>query len=103
MKIKEGDLVEIISGDDRGVRGRVRTVLPKEGRIIVSGVNIVKRHTRPTGRVKTQAGIIEREASIPISKAALVCERCDKPVRPKFERTAEGEKSRLCRLCGEAL
>ena len=103
MKIRQGDLVEVISGDDRGLRGRVRVVLPKKARVIVSGLNIVKRHTRPTGRVRTQAGIIEQEAPLHISNVALVCQRCDRPVRVKYDFTPEGEKVRVCGRCGELL
>ena len=103
MKIRQGDLVEVISGDDRGLRGQVRMVLPQEARVIVSGLNMIKRHTRPTGRVRTQAGIIEREAPIHISNVALVCQRCDRPVRVKYEFTPEGEKVRVCQRCGEVV
>ena len=78
-------------------------VLPKEARVIVSGLNIVKRHTRPTGRVQTQAGIIEREAPIHISNVALVCQHCDQLTRVRYDFTPEGEKVRVCRRCGESL
>ena len=101
MKIKRGDLVEVSLGDDRGLRGRVHRVFPKERRVIVSGINIIKRHTKPTGRVRTQAGIIEREAPIDISNVDLVCERCNQRARVKHVHSADGKKVRVCKKCGE--
>jgi len=72
--------VEVIRGEDAGARGTVHRVLPKEGRVVISGVNLIKRHTKPTGRVRTQAGIIEREAPIDVSRVSLVCSNCARPV-----------------------
>ncbi len=103
MKIKKGDTVEVISGDDRGLRGTVRVALPKEGRVIVAGVNIVKKHQRPTGNVRTQAGIIEREAPIRVSNVALVCPHCDKPTRVGYRVAPDGSKTRICRKCKESI
>ena len=72
MKIKKGDTVEVLSGNYKGVRGTVNSVDPESDRVVVSGVNIVKKHQRRTGDVRTQVGIIEREAPIRASKVALV-------------------------------
>jgi len=85
VKIKRGDLVEVIRGDDRGMRGRVHRVFPKERRVVVSGINIIKRHTRPTGRLRTQAGIIEREAPVDISNVALICEHCNQRTKVRYQ------------------
>jgi len=103
MKIKKGDTVEVISGDDRGVRGAVRLALPKEGRVVVAGVNIIKKHQRRTGDVRTQFGIIEREAPIRASNVALVCPHCDKPTRISYRVAPDGSKTRICRKCEESI
>jgi large subunit ribosomal protein L24 len=103
MKIKKGDTVEVISGDDKGVRGTVRLAMPKEGRIVVAGANIIKKHQRRTGDVRTQFGIIEREAPIRVSNVALVCPHCDKPTRVGFRVAPDGSKTRICRRCEESI
>jgi len=100
-RIKKGDTVEVLSGEFRGERGTVRIVLPKEERVVVSGVNLVKRHQKPTGRVRTQAGIIEFEAPLLLSNVALICPRCSQRTKVAFQIDGEGKKSRLCKRCGE--
>lgn len=103
MKIRKGDTVQVISGNDRGMRGTVHSVLPKEARVVVSGVNVVKKHQRRTGNVRTQFGIIELEAPLDISNVALVCPHCDQPSRVGYRILADGAKVRTCRKCGEAI
>jgi len=103
MKIRKGDTVEVISGDDKGGRGEVRTVSPKKGTVVVAGVNIVKKHQRPTGQANAQTGIIEIEAPIRIPKVALVCPHCDRPTRVGYQLNADGTKSRVCRKCQEVI
>ncbi len=103
MKIKKGDTVEVLSGNDRGMRGTVRVALPKEGRVVVAGVNIIKKHQRRTGDVRTQVGIIEREAPIRVSTVALVCPHCDKPTRVGYRLAPDGSKTRICRKCQESI
>jgi len=103
MKIKKGDTVEVLCGNDRGVRGAVRVALPKEGRLVVAGVNIIKKHQRRTGDVRTQVGIIEREAPIRVSIVALVCPHCDKPTRVGYRLAPDGSKTRICRKCQESI
>ena len=104
-KIKKGDTVEIISGNDRGVRGVVQRVLPKKDRAVISGVNIIKKHQRPTraGRSEVQAGVIEFEAPIHMSNVMLVCPQCDEPTRVGFTQQEGGHKVRVCKRCGEAV
>jgi len=102
-KIKKGDLVEVISGDDKGKRGTVRLVMPKKNRVIVSGVNLVKKHQRRIPGVQTQGGIILREAPIHISNVALVCPRCNRPTRVGFHFLEDGTKVRICRRCKEVI
>jgi len=103
MKIKKGDLVEVLAGNDRGARGTVHRVMPDKNRVLVSGVRIIKKHQRRTGDVRTQVGIIEREAPIHISKVALVCSHCDRPTRVGYQIMADGTKVRICKHCGEVL
>lgn len=104
-RIKRGDTVEVILGEDRGVRGTVHRVLPKQQRVVVSGVNIVKKHQRPVraGRGEVQPGIIEFEAPIHISNVMLICPRCDDRTRVGFRREEDGRKMRVCKKCGQVI
>jgi large subunit ribosomal protein L24 len=104
-RIKKGDTVEIISGNDRRLRGTVQWILPRENRVVVSGINTVKKHQRPTraGRTQVQPGIIEFEAPIHISNVMLVCPRCNQRTRVGFTRRDDGRKVRVCKQCGEAI
>ena len=103
MKIRKDDTVEVISGDDKGTRGKVNTALPKEERLVVAGVNLIKKHQRNTGNVRTQTGIIEREAPINASNVALVCPHCSKITRIGYQVAPDGSKARVCRKCGETI
>lgn len=101
-RIKKGDTVEIISGNDRWARGTVHRLIPKKNRVVVSGINLVKKHQRPMptgGRMQTQAGIIEFEAPIHLSNVMLVCPQCDQPTRVGFEFLEDGTKVRVCKKC----
>ncbi|HHU69488.1 MAG TPA: 50S ribosomal protein L24 [Thermoanaerobacterales bacterium] len=100
--IKKGDTVYIISGKDKGKKGKVLSVLPKEGKIIVEGVNIVKKHVRPTRELQ-QGGIIDQEAPFYSSKAMVVCNKCNKPTRIGRKFLKEGSKVRVCKKCGEII
>lgn len=100
-KIRKGDTVQILAGNDRKKRGEVHSVFPKKAQVIISGINLVKKHQRRTGDVRTQAGIIEREGPIDISKVALVCKNCGKAVRVGIKMFEDGKKARVCKKCGE--
>ena len=102
MKIRRGDTVLVISGRDKGKKGKVRRTLPDKRRVLVDGVNMIKRHMRAQGGVR-QAGIVEREASLRVSNVMLVCNRCDKPTRVGFRLLEEGKKVRICRSCHEVI
>ena len=97
-RVQRDDLIEVLAGKDRGRRGTVRQVLPKRDRVIVTGVNMVKRHLRAT-QVGAPAGIIEREAPLHMSNVAVVCPVCDRPARVGFRERADGAKTRVCRKC----
>jgi len=103
-RIKKGDTVEVISGDGRGLRGKVQRVNPDKKRVLVAGVNIVKKHQRPmrAGRREVQPGIIELEAPIHSSNVMLVCPLCNERTRVGFEQEA-GRKVRVCKKCGETI
>lgn len=99
-KVKKGDIVKVIAGNDRGKRGEVMRVFPEKERIIVKGVNIITKHQRPTARQR-EGGIIEREGPIHISNVLVICPACDRPTRVGFEILETGEKMRKCKQCGE--
>lgn len=102
LRIKKGDRVYILTGKDRGKEGKIIKVFPKKEKIIVEGINRVKRHTRPSQR-NPQGGIIEKEAPIHISNAMLVCPNCTNPTRFSVGFTKEGKKIRICKRCKEAI
>ena len=102
MKIKKDDTVVIIAGKDKGKRGKVRHAWPDEARLIVEGANMIKRHSRAR-RAARQAGIIELEAPIHVSKVMLVCEKCGNPTRVSFSFLADGKKVRICNSCREVI
>jgi len=102
QRVKKGDTVEVISGDERGTRGEVNSVLPKRGRVVIHGVNLVKKHQRRSMGTASQTGIIEFEAPINLSNVAPVCPSCDKWTRVGFSQSGE-TKVRICRRCGGEL
>ena len=101
MKIKKGDRVKVIAGRSKGKIGDVLRALPSEDRVIVSGVNVIKRHTKP-GRTE-QGGIIEREAAIHVSNVALLDPKTDKPTKIGFKFLEDGRKVRFARGSGETI
>jgi large subunit ribosomal protein L24 len=100
-KVKREDTVLVITGKERGKTGVVRQVIPGEGRVVISGVNVVKRHMRP--RADRPGGIIEREAPLHMSNVMVVCKSCSKPTRVAFRLRDDGRKVRYCRRCDQAL
>lgn len=106
LKVKRNDLVQVLRGKDRNRRGRVIRVIPDEGRVVVEGINIVKKHVRPRPGLR-QAGIVEMEAPIHISKVMLVCPKCNRPTRVGFrflqEAAGKPRKVRYCKKCGEVV
>ena len=102
MKIRKNDTVFVIAGRDRGKKGKVRLSYPKDERLLVDGINFIKKHARATGQVR-QAGIIEREAPIHVSNLMLVCNKCNRPTRIGFRFLDDGKKVRFCRSCHEVI
>lgn len=101
-RVRRGDLVEVIAGKDKGKRGKVLRVYPKRERVLVQGVNIVKKHMRQRS-ADMPGGIIEMEAPIHLSNVMPVCNKCNRGVRVGFKILEDGTKIRICRRCGEAL
>jgi len=102
MKIRRDDEVLVTTGDDRGKKGKVRRYYPRENRLVVEGVNMVKRHMKPRANIR-QAGIIEREAPIHVSDVMLVCSKCNKPTRVGFLILEDKTKVRVCKKCHEVI
>ena len=102
MKIRKNDTVMVIAGKDRGKKGKVRFAYPKKERVIVEGVNFIKRHMRAMRQVR-QAGIIEREAALHVSNVMLLCSKCNHPTRIGFRTLQDGRRVRFCRSCGEVV
>ena len=102
MKIRKNDTVLVIAGRDRGKKGKVRKSLPEKDKVIVEGVNIIKRHSRARGAAR-QAGIIELEAPLDVSNVMLICSKCNKPARVSFRFLGDGKKARICRSCYEVI
>ncbi|HBT51115.1 50S ribosomal protein L24 [Petrotoga olearia] len=99
-KIKRDDTVMVISGKDKGKRSKVLRVIPKENKVIVDNVNVVKKHQRPTQKMR-EGGIIEQPSPIDISNVMLVCPNCDQKTRVGFKFLEDGSKVRYCKKCGE--
>ncbi len=99
LKIRKGDRVRVLSGKDKGKEGEVMRALPREGKVIVDGVNVARKSQRPT-RTTQQGGIIDKDMPIQVSNVALVCPSCGKPTRVGYTVDKSGEKARVCKKCG---
>lgn len=102
MHVRKGDRVLVVSGKDKGKSSRVIRCFPKEEKVILERLNLVRRHHRPRSP-GAGGGILEKEAPIHVSKVRLICPRCEKPTRVAYQRTANGEKLRLCKRCGHEI
>jgi len=102
MRIRKNDTVLVITGKDRGKKGKVRFAHPKEGRVLVEGANFIKKHLRAVREVR-QAGIVEQERPISVSNVMLVCSKCNHPTRIGFRTLDDGRKVRFCRSCHEVI
>ena len=101
LHVKQGDTVQVLSGKDKGKQGKILAASPKEGKIIVEGINIVKKHVKPR-KMGDQGGIIEVEGAFYAAKAQLVCPKCHKATRVGHK--VEGDKKvRVCKKCGAAI
>jgi large subunit ribosomal protein L24 len=99
MPIRKNDTVLVVTGRDRGKRGRVLRVIPDKGRVIVEGVNFIKRHTRPNPQKNIKGGIVQREAGLAVSNVQLVCPECGAQTRVGRRRLDDGRRVRYCVKC----
>jgi len=101
MRIRKGDTVQVLSGKNRGKRGQVMLAMPEQGKVIVDGANLSKRHTKQRGATM-QGGIIDKDMPLPVSAVAIVCP-VDGPTRIGMRIDETGRKIRICRKCGTEL
>jgi len=101
-RIRKDDIVEVISGKDKGKKGKVIHYFPDDDLVLVEGVNFVKKNMRRTQQDQ-KGGIIQKEAPLNVSNVMLVCKRCNKPVRVGYSYLKDGTKARICKKCKELL
>jgi len=98
MKLKKGDQVLVVAGKDRGRKGRIEKVLPKQGKVLIPGINVYKKHAKPRGESQP-GGVIEIVKPLPVSNVALICPKCNQPTRVGYRVNKNGSKVRICRKC----
>ena len=101
MRIKKGDTVKVLSGKDKGKTGEVLEILPKTNKIVVKGINIIKKHTKPRKQGE-EGGILSMEGAIHVAKVNVVCPKCGKATKIGYSEE-KGEKVRVCKKCGAKL
>lgn len=102
LHVKKGDKVVVLTGKDKGKSAKIIEALPKKGKVLVEGLNTVKRHTKPSQNMP-QGGIVVKEALMHSAKVMLVCPACDQPTRIKKSPLANGVMARACKKCGEII
>ena len=102
MNVKKGDTVQIISGDDKGKKGKVLEAMPSSNRVLVEGINIQTKHTKPR-RAGETGGIVKQEAPVSTSKVMVVCKKCNSVTRVAHTTLKDGSKVRVCKKCNESL
>ena len=102
MKLKKGDMVKVLSGKERGKKGKVLRILPDENRLVIEGLNMLKVYTRPSQQ-NPKGGIVSVEGKLNRSNVQLVCPRCSKPTKVSFQFLADKTKQRTCRKCHEII
>jgi large subunit ribosomal protein L24 len=100
-KLRKGDMVKVLAGKDKGKTGKIVAVIPEKDRIVIEKVNIIKKHKRPDQ--KSKGGIVEKEGSIHISNAGLLCNKCNTTVRIQIKKLEDGKKVRICSKCKEVI
>lgn len=101
FRVRRDDQVMVISGKDKGKRGKVRKVFPEDGRLVVEGINVVKKTTRRS-EAHPQGAILTKEGRVPADRVMPICPKCNRGVRVGFKTAQDGSKSRVCRRCGES-
>jgi large subunit ribosomal protein L24 len=100
VHVKKGDQVIVLSGKDKGKKGKVLTVIPKDGKVIVEGVNMATKHTKPKKQGQV-GGIVHKEVAVNASKVMNICNKCNEPTRIARKILDNGDKARVCKKCGE--
>ncbi len=100
VHVKKGDTVQVLSGKNKGKRGKVLTVIPSTNKVIIENVNMLTKHTKPRSQGEV-GGIIKQEGAINASKVLKVCEKCERPTRIGRKILEDGSKVRFCKKCGE--
>ena len=101
MRIKKGDTVQVLSGNDKGKKGEVLEVIPKDSKVVVKGINVRKKHIKPRKQGE-EGGIIPIECAINSSKVNVICPKCGKTTRVEYK-VEEGKKVRICKKCGAVI
>lgn len=102
MQIKKNDNVLVTAGKEKGKRGRVIAVYPRENRVLIEKLNMIKRHTRPNQQLR-QGGIVEKESPISAANVKLICAKCDKPTSIARKAQGDGTRVRVCKACDATL
>lgn len=102
MQIKKNDSVMVVSGKEKGKRGRVIAVYPATNRLLIEKLNMIKRHTKPNQQLR-QGGILEKESPIAASNVKLICVKCDKPTAISRKTQGDGTRTRVCKTCSEVI
>jgi len=102
VNVKKGDTVQIISGEDKGKKGKVLQAMPTENRVLVEGINIQTKHTKPR-RAGETGGIVKQEAPVNAAKVMVVCKKCNSVTRVAHTTLKDGSKVRTCKKCNESL
>jgi large subunit ribosomal protein L24 len=100
--LKKDDIVQVISGREKGKKGKVLAFFPETGKLTVEKLNMLKKHMKSDGKSR-QAGIVEMEGSMHLSNVLIVCDKCGKGVRVKRKKLEDGKRVRVCRKCGEVI
>ncbi len=100
FRVKKDDQVMVIAGRDRGKKGKVRQLFPADSKVVVEGLNLVKKSVRRS-EANPQGAILSKESRLPLDRVMPVCPRCNRGVRVGFKVAADGSKNRICRKCGE--
>ncbi len=102
MHVHRDDTVLVLTGKDRGKKGRIIRLFPLKNKALIEKINMVKRHTRPNQQMP-QGGIVEKESPIHISNLKVICSKCGKPTRVGYKKLNENKSTRICKKCGEIL
>ena len=102
LYVKKGDTVVVLSGKEKGKKGKIMTSIPSKEMVVIEGVNFIMRHTKPR-KMGDQGGILRSEGPIRACKVMLVCPKCHQPTRPKHVILADGTKNRACKKCGDTI